>query len=106
MTWRKTIAEKIGINLKAMEGYCENGIPWDEVPSRGLNKLLHHSDCDGEISPEDGIEIAEDLESILEELKTEEGDYWHPHGWVYDSAVKFINGLRDAYSKNENVEFH
>ena len=87
--WRNEIANLIGVPLELMEGFFspahsnamalaefagENSkalrelvgrncpIKWEILKPDPLLTLLSHSDCDGEISPEDCAKIADRLE--------------------------------------------
>lgn len=98
--WRSAVAMACGIKLNDMVGFG-GGVEWSTIPSRPLNILLDHSDCDGEIRWEDCGPIADDLESILHLLDVSEPPS-HSHR---DDAKQFIAGLREASAAQENVEF-
>lgn len=79
-------------------------ISWDVLKPDILHILLDHSDCDGWIPAEQCGPLADRLEELLPLLPTTPDD-----GHIGDWRVKtqaFIDGLRLAASKNENVEFH
>lgn len=84
---------------------------WGDSFSRkthpGLFIFMQHSDCDGEISPDDCIKIANDLESLLPEM--EKHGIGTGHVMVrggYSSVVKkFITGCRLAAKNNEVLTF-
>ena len=72
----------------------------------GLFELMSHSDCDGSISPQMCIAVANELEALLpklEEMAT------NGHLSKYDNmagvARQFIKGCREAAEANENLEF-
>lgn len=105
--WRKAVASAIGINLDNMRGFSDERVPeveWEALPTDPLHKLLHHSDCDGEIAAVDCGPIADRLEAILDKLPRGDSDF-HGHG-ERDKAVRFIAGLRKAAAAGEAVEFH
>jgi len=81
----------------------ENRLPisWDCLKPSPLHILLSHSDCDGEIEWSDCGEIAYCLQELVDS-GTIECDELYP----IDLTVKFIDGLRLAYSLQENVDFH
>lgn len=118
MRWRKAVAYCISVNLDEMDGFVDFGAPctgWDEIPLHNggpdpLIKLLHHSDCDGEIPVEDQIALAERLEEIvplLEDIDRRETPAGHlAHLGHAGAARRFAAGLRLANSLNEPVEFH
>ncbi len=78
-------------------------ILWSSLKPDPLHTLLHHSDCDGELAWEDCAAIADRLEELLPELPDVE-DHGHIGNWR-DKTSKFIDGLRDAASRKENVLF-
>jgi len=130
MRWREKIAECAGLPpLMLMEGFFEKGnytdpferdimdktkrrypygnlpIRWDCLKPSALHQLLYHSDCDGEIEAENCGPIADALEELMPELE-KAGDGGGHIGLYADKTQKFINGLREAASKGENVNFH
>lgn len=78
-------------------------IKWECLKPDPLYVLLNHSDCDGEISPEDAGPLADRLEGLLDKLPKcpDEG---HIGDWR-EKTQKFIDGLRLAASLGETVEF-
>lgn len=79
-------------------------IRWDYFASDPLTKLLHHSDCDGEIAAADCGPIADRLEALLPKLPT--GEVPGLIGTWRDRTTRFIKGLRTAAAAGEAVEFH
>ena len=84
---------------------------YNENTHKGLFILLNHSDCDGEISSEDCLNVANDLESLLPKLEklaeTEPVGNGHlaRDGGYIQVTKNFINGCRLEYSRNEPLEF-
>ncbi|MFD9868535.1 hypothetical protein ACFXI8_27200 [Streptomyces niveus] len=78
--FRRRLAEHIGIDLNQMDGYG-GGDSWDAVDSP-LRHLLDHSDCDGELSPEQAAEVAPALHRAMSVLSAtnDSGDFL----WSYD----------------------
>lgn len=107
--WRVAVAKVIGIDLWHMAGFwspdyeeCkhwDSSMEWDDLPKRPLHLLLNHSDCDGELRWEDCAAIADDLESILDDLE--------PKGPFSDRecAARWIRGLRAAAKAKDDVTF-
>lgn len=79
-------------------------IKWDCLKPNALYELLNHSDCEGEIPWESCDAIADSLETLLTKLPKGEGG-GHIGNWR-DKTQKFIDGLRLAAKKKENVDFH
>lgn len=92
--WRKEIAASIGIDLDKMDGFAENGSAWNMADP--ICKLLHHSDCDGQIDAADCLPIAIRLIELYPTLS--------------DSAKLrvslFAHGLINAHLAGLPVEFH
>ncbi|MDE2096534.1 MAG: hypothetical protein KGL39_04750 [Patescibacteria group bacterium] len=131
MRWRTEIARLIGIPLELMEGFFEPSqsnqialaklagpnavalmrlitkncpISWESLKPDPLHILLNHSDCDGEISPEDCSKIADRLQEILPLLPSSDAG-GHIGSWR-DKTLKFIAGCRAAAEANEPLDFH
>lgn len=86
--------------------YCGGNLPikWDCLKSSPLHALLNHSDCDGEIQSDQCAVIASALELILPKLPEGNGG-----GYIGDWREKtkaFIDGLRLAAQRGENVRFY
>lgn len=74
----------------------------------GLVEFLNHSDCDGEISPEMCLKIADNLENLLPIIEANDnGGNGHIARAGGFAAVtrKFINGCREAAKLGEPLEF-
>ena len=86
---------------------CGEDFPRSEW--EGLYEFLMHSDCDGEISPEMCIKVADDLERLLpkmEALRWQEFGHIAAQGGFVEVVRKFIAGCRDAASAGEPLDFH
>lgn len=125
MRWRETLAQVAGLPpLELMHGfYTPFGEPmptlyhgplkewsgklqrldkmlpikWGCLKPDPLHKLLHHSDCEGEIEWQDCEAIADSLEKLIPLLP--------PDSWQ-QTTQKFVDGLRLAARMKENVGFH
>lgn len=97
--WRGEIAKLIGIDLKAMEGFGGEG-KWGALPPDALHVLLNHSDCDGDIAPEDCAKIADRLEELLPSVPADPMDY------TRKKTEAFIKGCRAAAAAGERLDFH
>jgi hypothetical protein len=130
MRWREKLAEVAGLPpLLLMEGFFRKGeytdpikeyakmfpnlgesfyntlpISWECLKPDILYELLYHSDCDGELNWEICEDLANRLTELLPLLPVGEGG-GHIGNWR-DTTSKFIDGLRLAYSKKENVGFY
>jgi hypothetical protein len=77
--FRKRLADAEGIDLEGMAGFRRKpypGVPgvrsWDDVATP-LAPLLHHSDCDGELTREECAQVAPRLREILDQWAEEQG---------------------------------
>jgi len=79
-------------------------LSWDLFPDDPLKELLCHSDCDGDIQPEDCSKIADRLQEVIKNLPN---DNLGGHiGFIKDKTSVFIDGLRLAAKYNEPLDFH
>lgn len=97
--FRCKLAESIGIEFHDMIGYGGhkgwNGIRDDIKP------LLNHSDCDGELTPEECQVIYPRLLKLIADWpqNTEENDY------DYYMGLELAKGLKQAADLNEPFKF-
>ena len=102
--FRKALANQIGINLDDYIGYGDKGTKDLESIPHDIMPLLNHSDCDGELSPDECTRIAKGLDDVLSNFK-DDAVSKYPYNFK-DDIVQFRNGCIDAASKNETVYFH
>lgn len=69
---------------------------WDETPEDALLVLIVHQDCEGVIRNAQTLALADRLEELLPDVSED----WKA------KTKQFIDGLRDAHSKGEDVDFH
>lgn len=117
--WRKKVAIAAGYLVRPVE--WRNGIPsetilidwghvdeetlfgvWDDTPVDPLMVLICHSDCEGNIYPEQAGPLADRLEELLPLLPGSDNPF---RDWR-QATQKWIDGLRLAAANNEAVEFH
>lgn len=96
--WRIRVAEAAGFPpLDEMDGFGPPLRPWRGAPGdQRLAPLLSHSDCDGDISPEDCASIAAALDDLGPRLDD----------WARPLAERFAAGCRRAAEAEERLEFH
>lgn len=84
------------------------GDAYSQESHPGLYEFLCHSDCDGEISPEKCVLVANDLEALLPEIEKlpilPTGHIERAGGYI-EVAKKFITGCRAASAMNQPLEF-
>jgi hypothetical protein len=78
-------------------------IKWECLKPSPLHFLLYHSDCDGNIPWSKCRKIANELEKLISKLPDEDVG-GHIGNWR-EKTRTFVDGLRLAYSKKENVRF-
>lgn len=74
----------------------------------GLREFFIHSDCDGYISPEMCVKVADELEALIpkvEALNSPDGGHIGRDGGYVAVLKKFIAGCRKAAAANEPLEF-
>jgi hypothetical protein len=86
--------------------YLGDGVGPEETP--GLYEFLTHSDCDGKISPEMCVKVADDLEKVLPKIEAKNTPS-HGHiaarGGYAEVVRKFIVGCRAAAKAGEPLIF-
>lgn len=103
--FRYKLASLIGINLDDYTGYNANGTKELDSMDHPLVPLFNHSDCEGELTPEECKSIADGLEPIIKSLPVPELTFSIENEFVRD-VIQFRDGCLEAYSKKENIEFH
>lgn len=105
--FRRRLAADAGFDLDTMSGFKPRdadadwvGRDWSEVDT-GLEPLLNHSDCDGELTPEQAAVLAPALDAAL--------DRFDPGDWVqsYDleHGRELVQLLRIAAAQQITVQF-
>lgn len=85
--------------------YWGNEAQPEEWP--GLKVFLAHSDCDGEISPEDAAKIADEMERLLPKIEALPigGGHIQRDGGIRKVTIRFIDGCRAAAAAGEPLIF-
>ena len=102
--FRSRLADLIGISLDEIAGYGGNKtFEGEEDP---IVPLLDHSDCDGDLSPEECAKIAPRLKEMIGILskRAESGESYE---YEYDIIVgmRLAEGMAEAAEKNERFVF-
>ena len=98
MRFRIKVAAAIGIDLDTMAGF--NGTnSWDAIKDP-IVLLLDHSDCDGELTPDECAQIAPRLQEIIASWDDDE-----LYGYDKDNAQLLIEGMLDCAISGENLRF-
>lgn len=114
--WRDKVAEVAGYEMKVFDGKPAPIIDWDSItednlygeweraPEDPLLILIAHSDYDGKIKAEFTKPLADRLTPLVPLMPDAIGP-GHIGYWREKTQV-FIDGLLDAHSNNEDVEFY
>lgn len=109
-TLMTALSERIQLgDAGVLNGILEDILPWLPISwtayeSDPLCKLLNHSDCDGELCWQDCEAMGKRLEELLPEIGKDDDPWGHIGNWQ-DKTQLFIDGLRIAASRKENVIF-
>lgn len=95
MAFRVKLAKEIGINLREMVGFDGN-TPW--TSDDPIIPLLNHSDCDGELSPEECKAAGPRLRALV--MDWDEDDYDRMQ------ALHLAAGMDASASTGEPLRFH
>lgn len=83
--------------------------PYNRGTHPGLWAFLTHSDCEGDISPEMCVHVANELEVLLpkiEALGWKDGGHIKARGGYVEVVRKFIAGCRAAAAEGVPLGFH
>lgn len=97
MRFRRRIAATLGIDLERMVGFSKNAtISWDTIGD-DIKILLDHSDCDGELSPNECRKVAPRLREIVSP--------WPDDDFDKRKALLLADGMDLAAKNEEPLEF-
>lgn len=97
--FRTRLAAHIGIDLNQMHGFGGDG-DWATVASP-LRHLLDHADNEGELTPQQAVELAPALQQALFDMaRTAE---WGDHAWEYDRKAGMALVELCARCASENI---
>ena len=94
--FRHRLALEAGIDLYMMDGFGGD-IPFDSI-NDPIKPLLDHSDCEGELTPEECATVAPRLRELVSNWDDEDYDKRH--------ALYLAEGMDEAASNNENLRFY
>ncbi|HEY9369092.1 hypothetical protein [Streptomyces sp.] len=105
--FRKALATFEGIDLDRMHGFGQGGKPWESVATP-LKPLLDHSDCDGEMTPDECRQVAPRLRQVIDELWPAATSTWerNPEASLHRSnGLLLAEGMESAADAGEQLEF-
>ena len=94
--FREKLGNEIGIDLRKMLGFGPPYISWDGI-NDDIVLLLNHSDCDGELSPNECSLIAPRLRELIKDWDDDEYDTY--------TAKKLANAMDECARLNEPLIF-
>ena len=94
--FRHRLAQEVEIDLDMMDGFGGD-IPFDSINDQ-IKPLLDHSDCEGELTPEECATVAPRLRELVSNWDYEDYDKRH--------ALYLAEGMDEAASNNENLRFY
>jgi len=101
--FREKLASDCGFSLRDMDGFKNpvinpNGkeLPWTNQGG-DLQDFLHHSDCDGKLTPKQIKKICPALEKAIKNWENDEFDT--------QQALLLIDGMKDCIAKNKPLIF-
>lgn len=100
--FREALAKYEAVDLGVMEGFLRHGddrprVGWDTVTTP-LKPLLDHSDCDGELTPDECRQVAPRLREVIDSL-------WPDDCYDRASGLLLAEGMEAAAAANEPLEF-
>lgn len=102
---RRLLLQVAGVDLSTMEGFAHQaGVParnakrWSDLPAaEPLLALINHSDCNGDLSPEQCAAIAPRLRTVIAS--------WPEADYDRQNATLLASGMELAASKGERLRF-
>src|SRR5699024_4550241 len=102
--WQDTLAAAAEVQIDWGHITNDNLVgKWEATPSDPLVVLIAHSDCDGEIHPDQAGPLADRLEDLLPQLPSRP-DSGHIGDWAA-TTQKFIAALRESAESGQKVMF-
>lgn len=97
--FRKALASELGINLDECIGFGGDKVDLDKL-EHDIQPLLNHSDCDGKLTPEEALRVANGLNEIYLKLPQ------HPdYDDLKEKILQFRNGCIAAVKAKEDILF-
>lgn len=94
--FRRKLAVEIGVNLDSMEGFG-GIIPWKNVKEDAIIDFLDHSDCDGNLTPQQCGAIAPRLVELVADWEDDDRDKV--------KALELAEDMQWCYANDKTLEF-
>jgi len=105
MEFRKTLARDCdGIDLELMEGFIVGGKLWSSVDS-DLEPLLNHSDCEGEISPNQAVTLLNGLRNYKRTGGKDVSSNADFNAWYWEAIDNWIAACEASIKLGEPIIF-
>ena len=104
--FRRALAVFEGFELDDMEGFGGDR-DWSTVAT-DLAPLLNHSDCDGEMSPDECRQVAPRLRAVIDELWPAERAVWEIDPSAHfnrHAGLALADGMDAAAAADEHLQF-
>jgi hypothetical protein len=104
--FRRALALFEGINLDDMQGFGGDR-DWSTVAT-DLAPLLNHSDCDGEMTPDECRQVAPRLRQVIEELWPADRAIWEidpSASFNRNNGLALADGMDAAAASHEPLQF-
>lgn len=104
--FRRALALFEGFELDDMKGFGGDR-DWDTVTT-DLVPLLNHSDCDGELTPDECRRVAPRLRQVVDELWPAARAVWEvdPNAYINrQSGLGLADGMDAAAAADESLQF-
>ena len=96
MEFRIRLAKEIGIDLKSMEGFIEDGNSWDDVED-DIKLFLNHSDCDGELHCENCEKVWPRLKELIKN--------WPDDDYDKVNALELVEAMKSCAENEWDLVF-
>lgn len=93
--FREHLAREIGMDLSSMQGF-DGDIPFSNFTDDIL-PLLNHSDCDGDLSPQECAKIAPRLRDLIQK--------WPDDDYDKQRGMMLAEGMEKATQRKERFRF-
>lgn len=103
MRFWEMLAREEGFELREMQGY-HGDRAWDTVQT-DLEPLLNHSDCDGELTPQECAQVAPRLREILAKWKEERTHDLADDDYDVYAGLALCDAMEQCAELGEVLEF-
>lgn len=95
MRFRSRLAEDLGYAVPLSEMYDDGSYVC--MKNEDIYPLINHSDCDGDLTPSEMLQIIPQLMTIVSQ--------WEDDDYEKQRGLQLIEGMKEAIAANENMVF-